>query len=81
MNYRIIEEHKIDRALFRGFNRRQEVTLCRRRKGGEWVIEPDPFVDDWSEEDYRELIGHMKDLSLRGASSTARCRATSLKGS
>ena len=80
MNYRIIEEHKIDRALFRGFNRRQEVTLCRRRKGGEWVIEPDPFVDDWSEEDYRELIGHMKDLSLRGGFVYGAMQSNVLKG-
>lgn len=80
MNYRIIEEHKIDRALFRGFNRRQEVTLCRRRKGGEWVIEPDPFVDDWSEEDYRELIGHMKDLSLREGFVYGAMQSNVLKG-
>ncbi|MFR8785257.1 GNAT family N-acetyltransferase [Slackia sp.] len=80
MNYRIIEEHKIDRALFRGFNRRQEVTLCRRRKGGEWVIEPDPFVDDWSEEDYRELTGHMKDLSLRGGFVYGAMQSNVLKG-
>lgn len=80
MNYRIIEAHEIERALFQGFIRHQEVTLCRRRKGGEWIIEPDPFIDDWNEDDYRELIGHMKDLATQGGFVCGAMQNNNLKG-
>ena len=47
---------EIDRALFRSFVRRQVVNDCLRREAGEWVVRADPFIDDWSEADYAELI-------------------------
>lgn len=56
MIYRVIAETVIDRELFSDFRRRQVVTDCWRRVDGEWVIRSDPFIDEWSEEDYRELI-------------------------
>lgn len=46
----------ITRQLFRDFERRQDVGLCWRKKDGEWIIKEDPFVDDWTEADYEELI-------------------------
>lgn len=58
--YKNISYGEIDRRLFNGFQRRQEVVNCWRREGGEWVIKPDPFTDDWSEEDYRGLIHGLK---------------------
>ena len=48
---------EIDRGFFRSFIRRQEVNLCWRRDGEGWAIRPDPFIDDWSEAEYAELIG------------------------
>ena len=66
MLYRTIEARSIDRDLFSDFIRRQNVELCRRWKDGSWTIESDPFIDDWDEQDYRELIAHLRDLVKRG---------------
>lgn len=54
--YRELAVDEINRGLFAGFIRRQVVDLCRRRENGVWVVRPDPFIDDWSEEDYAFLI-------------------------
>ena len=51
MEYREIAPGELDRALFRHFERRQEVTKCRRRENGVWVVRDAPFIDDWSEAD------------------------------
>lgn len=48
MEYREIAPGELDRALFRHFERRQEVTKCRRRENGVWVVRDAPFIDDWS---------------------------------
>lgn len=47
---------EIDRTLFAGFVRRQEVTRCWRKIGGAWRLRDIAFVDDWSEEDYAFLV-------------------------
>lgn len=60
IRYRILEKNEIDRALFAGFHRRQNVTKCWRREGSGWVIRDAPFVDQWSEEEYEELIRCLK---------------------
>lgn len=56
IQYRELSSGEIDRTLFRHFIRRQIVTRCWRKEGTKWVIRDDPFVDDWTEEDYRSLI-------------------------
>lgn len=56
VEYRALKEQEIDRSLFKAFIRRQIVNLCLRRDNGEWVTRPDPFVDDWTDEDYKFLI-------------------------
>jgi len=56
MEYRILQEQEIDRGLFRAFIRRQVVDKCLRRENGVWVVRSSPFIDDWTEEDYRTLI-------------------------
>lgn len=58
--YRELRAEEIDRALFRSFVRRQDVTKCLRRERGAWVIRDDPFIDDWSEADYAELIACLR---------------------
>ena len=42
--------------LFRAFQRRQVVTDCWRKENGKWTIKSAPFIDDWGEEEYQELI-------------------------
>lgn len=56
MVYRQLDSSQIDQSLFQQFIRRQVVTKCWRRVKNEWVIQEDPFIDDWNDEDYQELI-------------------------
>lgn len=56
VSYRQLSGEEINRELFKHFIRHQNVTMCRRRDGEQWVIREDPFVDDWTEEDYRFLV-------------------------
>ena len=56
ITYRTLTENEICHDLFRHFIRHQVVTKCWRRNNGEWVIRYDPFIDEWTEEEYQELI-------------------------
>lgn len=74
ITYRTLKEDEINRELFRYFIRRQVVTDCRRKEQGKWVIKSDPFIDDWSEQDYRTLVSCLKHtLSAGGYVSAAFC--------
>ena len=66
IKYLPLREQEIDRALFRFFIRRQVVTECLRQENGDWVVRPDPFIDDWSEEDYRFLIDCLRNTVRTG---------------
>ena len=55
IEYRILQEPEIDRRLFDAFIRRQVVDQCLRRENDTWVVRSDPFVDDWTDADYRIL--------------------------
>lgn len=60
IEYRAISAGELNRELFRHFIRRQVVVKCWRREKGEWVVKDDPFIDDWSEEDYKALVSCLK---------------------
>lgn len=66
MKYRSLQEHEINRELFRDFIRRQVVTKCWRKEKGEWVIKDAPFIDDWTEQDYQVLIECLKGTAASG---------------
>lgn len=66
VEYRTLTREELCPTLFDHFDRRQEVTQCWRRERGEWVIRDDPFVDDWSESDYRFLVDCLRDTLDRG---------------
>ncbi|MDO4565082.1 MAG: GNAT family N-acetyltransferase [Clostridia bacterium] len=66
LNFKSLSEAEITDSLFCGFVRRQEVDKCFRRKDGLWIVESDPFTDDWDENDYRELIANLKRTALNG---------------
>lgn len=66
MVYRILSEEEITRPLFSAFNRRQVVGDCLRRENGEWVVRPDPFIDDWSEADYAFLVRCLRNTVRTG---------------
>lgn len=80
IQYRELSEKEIDRDLFRPFIRHQEVTKCWRKVEGEWVIRDDPFVDDWSEEDYRTLVSCLRNTAATGGLVYAAFCGGALKG-
>lgn len=80
MTYRMLSEKEIDRELFEKFIRHQRVTKCWRKVNGEWVIKDAPFIDDWSEEDYRTLILCLKNTVCSGGFVYGAFSGHSLKG-
>lgn len=64
--YRSICRQELDRALFAGFVRRQDVTRCWRKADGAWVIRDVPFVDDWNETDYAALVDCLRRTLAQG---------------
>ncbi len=72
--YRAIALKEVTPSLFAHFIRYQPVNLCWRRgngsKGlagnGPWTIRPDPFIDDWSPEEYRFLVSCLQNTLQTG---------------
>ncbi len=61
IQYRRLEKHELTPKLFQDFIRHQTVQDCYRKREGRWVIEPAPFIDDWSREEYDFLVQCLKD--------------------
>lgn len=80
IQYRNVQEHEINRELFSGFNRHQVVTKCFRKENGAWVIKDIPFIDDWSEENYLELVDCLKHTVRTGGFVYAAFQNDILKG-
>lgn len=80
LTYRTLGAEEIKRELFAHFIRRQNVTKCWRRERGKWVIKEDPFVDDWTEDDYRTLIRCLKNTASTGGFVYAAFKQGVLKG-
>ncbi len=78
--YRKLSEKDIHPELFRDFIRRQDVTDCWRKENGRGVIKPDPFVDDWSQEDYLTLVRCLRHTAASGGFVYAAFPSESLKG-
>ena len=67
IQYRELQENDICRELFSGFIRHQVVTDCwRRDRQGKWCIKEAPFIDDWSETEYRILVDCLKNTVRTG---------------
>lgn len=64
--YRRLAEGEICRELFDGFIRHQVVRDCWRKIHGEWCVREDPFIDDWTEEDYEKLVACLKNTAMTG---------------
>ena len=78
--YRELCENEICPELFREFIRRQEVKKCWRKEDGKWVIRETPFIDDWSEKDYRFLAACLKNTVTTGGFVYAAFCDNALKG-
>ena len=67
MIYRTLTQQDITRSLFAYFRRHQTVGKCwRKAEDGSWIIKDDPFIDDWSEEDYQFLVACLKHTIATG---------------
>lgn len=80
MEYREVKIEEISRQLFGKFERHQRVTQCFRKINGKWVIKDVPFIDQWSEEDYKELIKYLKNTLKTGGSIYGAFLDNTLKG-
>lgn len=78
--YKELSEQELNRELFRHFTRRQVVTDCWRRVDGRWTVRPDPFVDDWSEEDFQVLLQCLQNTVRTGGFVYAAFLEDRLKG-
>lgn len=60
MEYRELHTNELNRQLFEKFERHQKVTQCLRKINEKWIVKDVPFIDQWSEEDYKQLIECLK---------------------
>lgn len=66
MKYIKIEDECLSMKLFANFKRHQTVTKCWRKIDGKWCIKEIAFIDDWTEEEYAELISCLKNTVVTG---------------
>lgn len=79
LTYRYISE-RISLEDFSGFSRYQDVKRCYRKIAGEWVLRDIAFVEEWSEEDYRELVCLMNKTIGKGGKVIFVCKEKDLAG-
>lgn len=80
IQYRTLGKSEIEPELFDHFIRHQVVTRCWRKVNGAWVIQDAPFVDDWTEKEYRELVRCLKRTVSTGGFVYGAFRNDVLKG-
>ena len=80
MEYRMIEPQEVSLGLFQEFRRYQNVTKCWRKVEGSWCIKDIAFVDDWTQNDYEQLVESLKKNLLEGGMVYGAFGQNSLKG-
>lgn len=80
IQYRELCANEINRELFKGFIRHQNVTKCWRKEDGKWVIKDASFVDDWTEAEYGILVDCLKNTVKTGGFVCAAFYNENLKG-
>lgn len=79
--YRPVGQEELDLVLFSAFDRRQNVTDCyRRAEDGSWRICFDPFIDDWTTEDFAILVQCLRCTVAKGGVVFGAFAAGRLKG-
>lgn len=66
ISYRELSADEINEELFVDFKRKQIVTDCWRKENGKWIIKSNPFIDDWSAEEYKFLVQCLKNTVIMG---------------
>lgn len=80
MDYRKLQIDEINKQLFNKFKRYQKVTKCWRKINDEWIIKDISFIDQWSEDNYNELIKCLKKTLDTGGIVYGAFLENSLKG-
>lgn len=60
INYKKLTKNEVGLSLFSNFNRYQEVKKCWRKENGEWILKENPFTEQWSSDEYKELVKCLK---------------------
>lgn len=80
IQYRTLCAEEICPELFHDFTRHQVVTKYLRRENDEWIVKNDPFIDDWTEKDYKVLVSCLKNTVFSGGLVYAAFYEGKLKG-
>lgn len=80
IQYRNIAYSDLSTELFSAFTRTQVVTDCWRIVNGTWVIQSDPFIDDWDEMDRIFLVQCLKNTLQTGGLLHGAFAGNQLKG-
>lgn len=77
---REIQTQELCTGLFSGFCRHQQVTKCWRKIDGSWQVIDNPFVEDWSPEQYQYLVKCLKNTLATGGTVFGAFEGGFLKG-
>lgn len=58
--FRTLRQDELNMDLFAGFNRYQDVKRCWRKEEGRWILKDIAFVEEWGEENYRQLTEQLR---------------------
>ena len=64
--FRLLAAEEIAPEFLADFRRRQEVMLCYRRGANGWEVHPDPFTDDWTEEERAAVVKALQETAKSG---------------
>ncbi len=64
--YRVLSAEDISPDILDGFDRRQEVKLCRKKVGDGFTLVANPFVDDWNREQRDFVVWAMGNILSNG---------------
>lgn len=58
--YKMLEKDELELSIFSSFNRYQNVKRCWRKKHDKWILKDIAFVENWIDDDYKNLIIDLK---------------------
>lgn len=77
---RELRPEEVSMELFAGFRRHQLVTKCWRKSESGWIVVDDPFVDDWTQQEYVSLVEYLRHTLQTGGVVYGLLEAGKLKG-
>ncbi|GAB6108993.1 GNAT family N-acetyltransferase [Fusibacter bizertensis] len=66
IEYRKLHEDEIEKELFEGFNRYQEVNKCWRKEHDQWVLKEIVFTESWDADAFEFLVKCLKNTVKTG---------------